>query len=172
VGDGDLSFSASISTALSTKGTKMISTVLESEAEHRSIYKKSSQNIDTIRKSGHQVQFQVDARCLPKYFDSKTTLFDRIQWNFPHEKGRTNARKNRELLKHFFLSSKEVLNPSGGQVHLGLFDHQGGAYSTSLEHWKQSWMPARYAAEYAGLLLNHVLHFEVRQVFLILIILS
>jgi len=159
VGDGDLSYSASI--ALSNKTSQLVATVLESEADHRSIYSDSSRNIDIIRKWGHQVRFQVDARDLSKHFDTTTTLFDRIQWNFPHDKGRTNARNNRDLIKKFFASSKDVLNPNSGQIHVALFEHQGGAYCTSLEYWKQSWMPARYAGEY-GLLLLHVYPFEVR----------
>lgn len=159
VGDGDLSYSASM--ARSMQGTKLVATVLESELEHRTTYINSSQNIDHIRRLGHQVLFQVDATCLSQRFDSRSMLFDQIQWNFPHSKGRTNARRNRELIQKFFVSSKEVLKPNGGQIHMALFDHQGGAYCKNLEEWRQSWMPARYAAETAGLLLTHVYHYEV-----------
>jgi hypothetical protein len=160
IGDGDLSYSSSRALDCYNNGTKLIASVLETSEQHQSIYRDSVKNINHILSFGHEVRFNLDARYLSQHFDSKSTKFDRIQWNFPHYKGRTNARLNRALIRDFFDSSKHFLNPSTGQIHMALLDHQGGAYSIDNQLWKQSWMPARYAAETAGMLLTHVLAFQ------------
>ncbi len=49
---------------------------------------------------------------------------------------------------------------------MALMDHQGAAYAKNLNDWKQSWMPARYAAN-NNLLLTHVLPFQVCRILIV-----
>ena len=58
------------------------------------VYKKSVENINRIRRNGHELMFEVDATKLQEYF-GEADLLDRIQWNFPHWKGKTNHKRNR-----------------------------------------------------------------------------
>ena len=120
------------------------------------VYKHSKENVKRIEAYGHDVRFEVDATRLESYDIGKADL---IQWNFPHWGGKTNARYNRKLLSDFFQSSSQVLK-TDGHVHVALMNHQGGAHSETIHEWKQSWMPARYAAEH-DLLLIRVEPFEV-----------
>jgi hypothetical protein len=97
-GDGDLGFGASLATSLEKEQTKnidLIVSVLESENQHTSVYKHSQYNIETIRRLGHEVIFELDATRLHRYFGEGSKLFDRVQFNFPHWRGKTNNRKNR-----------------------------------------------------------------------------
>ena len=119
------------------------------------VYQNSRRNIDIIRNNGHEIKFEVDATRLSDYFNK---VPDRIQFNFPHWRGKTNNRRNRKLISDFMASSQSVLS-SGGQVHLALMDHQGGMHSKTIQEWKCSWLPALYAAE-NGMLLSHVKPFQ------------
>jgi hypothetical protein len=141
------------------------------------VYRNSCQNIDIIRKNGHEVRFEVDATRLSDHFPSHTNTstrtrtnentnlnshqgldlglgLDRIQFNFPHWRGKTNNRRNRTLISNFLASSQQVLSP-GGQIHMALLKHQGGMRSNTNQEWKGSWLPAVYAAEH-GMLLSHL----------------
>jgi len=140
------------------------------------VYQYSKQNIETIEKYGHEVIFEVDATKLCNYFaancstndekaseddyyhSNKEHLFDRIQFNFPHWRGKQNNRRNRQLIKEFFKSATNYLRP-GGQIHMGLLGHQSGMSAENPIKWKNSWMPGKYAAE-SNLLLTHILPFE------------
>jgi hypothetical protein len=103
------------------------------------------------------VHYEVDATCLmERYHDDEK--FDLIQFNFPHWRGKTNARRNRRLLHDFFQASLRILTPNG-HVVTALMNHQGGAFASNIQEWKQSWLPAQYAAK-CGLLLTRVEPFE------------
>jgi Domain of unknown function (DUF2431) len=158
-GDGDLSYGAYMSNVLKAAhpDTHLTATVLESQEEHHRTYRQSKQHWNTIvHECGHTVRFGIDATRLETYTDLGAP-FDQIQFNFPHWRGKNNTRMNRNLINDFFCSSRRVLK-SDGHVHLALFDHQGGTFSTTLGEWKHSWMPARFAAD---LLLIRVVPFEV-----------
>eukprot|EP00557_Chaetoceros_sp_GSL56_P012165 CAMPEP_0176484622 /NCGR_PEP_ID=MMETSP0200_2-20121128/4556_1 /TAXON_ID=947934 /ORGANISM="Chaetoceros sp., Strain GSL56" /LENGTH=343 /DNA_ID=CAMNT_0017881115 /DNA_START=210 /DNA_END=1238 /DNA_ORIENTATION=+ len=139
---------------------KLIASVLESEREHNQVYKDSMKNIEQIRQNGHDVMFEVDATKLQDSFAGRRNdiMLDRIQWNFPHWRGKTNHRRNRKLLSDFFSSSKNLLS-SGGQVHVALRNHQGGMKATTNTEWRGSWLPAVYAGE-NGFLQSHLLPYR------------
>lgn len=64
-----------------------------------SVYELSQSNTNTIEASGHKAMFGVDATKLSLYFGDKNNAepisFDRIQFNFPHWRGKANNRYNR-----------------------------------------------------------------------------
>lgn len=170
VGDGDLSYSASIASDLAQNhNIQLIATVLEEQHVHQKIYHHSLQNTATIIHGAdnvekvdpefrHQVQFGVDATQLLRFFPS--TKFDRIVFNFPHWKGKTNAKRNRQLVSDFLKSASQVSTPDA-DICIALCDNQGGFPATSLAEWRQSWLVPAYAAEH-GLLLRRLEPFETR----------
>lgn len=167
-GDGDLSFSASKSNALTAltsstrtameKQYQLVATVLEDRDTHQSIYQGSLDNERIIVTNGNQVIYGVDATQLQNYFPN--TYFHRIQFNFPHWKGKANHRYNRQLIDDFMKSASAVLAPEG-KIYMALVEGQGGSTSKSLEEYRSTWMPAMYAADH-GLLLYTVEPFDMK----------
>jgi len=149
-GDGDLSYSASIATHCSNLGISLTASVLEDEATHNRVYVDSLQNSASIRKSSpqHSVLFGIDATQLPMHFPNE--VFDRIVFNFPHWKGKSNHKHNKALLNAFFESAVHLLSTKG-EIHVSLCQHQGGNHAKTIEEWKDSWAISVYAAEH-GLL--------------------
>ncbi len=126
-----------------------------------SVYKYSSSNANIINAfSTHNALFGVDATTLSTYFggSDNSITFDRIQFNFPHWRGKANNRYNRQLLNEFLCSAATVLSPRG-EIHIALCDGQGGCSSTTLTEWKGSWQASMFAAEH-GLLLPSVSPYE------------
>lgn len=114
------------------------------------VYSDSRDNARAIESFGHDIRYDTDATKLPETFETK---FDRVQFNFPHWRGKANIRYNRLLMKDFFRSASQVIDPSnGGSIDVALMKPQGGIAAKTMTEWKQSWMPAVYAA-YADLLL-------------------
>lgn len=103
VGDGDLSYSASIAPQLAQQGIQLLASVLEGQHEHQHVYRNSSANHDKILSSSplHNVLYSLDATRLQDTFVPHATsqhapiLFDRIIFNFPHWRGKANHRYNR-----------------------------------------------------------------------------
>jgi hypothetical protein len=157
VGDGDLSYSAAISEQLEKSNIRLVATVLEDQEIHRRVYRNSASHTERISNhQSHDIRFGIDATQLQSSFP--TTLFDCIEFNFPHWRGKTNHKYNRQLLDSFLKSASEVLKPSG-EIRVALCEGQGGMPASSIEEWRQSWMPALYAAEH-GLLLQRYNTFE------------
>ena len=158
LGDGDLSYSASIAEELAKSNTRMVATVLEEESVHNRVYERSTQNTKSIISSSgqHEVKFGIDATRLLDFFPE--TKFDCIEFNFPHWRGKTNAKYNRELLDSFLGSASTVLKQEG-EIRVALCDGQGGMPAESLSQWRQSWMPAMYAAQH-GLLLRRMIPYS------------
>lgn len=135
VGDGDFSYCASIAERLAEKDIQLYATVLEEEKHHNAVYKRSVQNKDSIlsyprtesstteSQSQHRVKFGIDATRLIKFFPS--TEFQTIEFNFPHWGGKTNAKRNRQLLDNFMASACEVLSKEG-EIVISLCEGQGG----------------------------------------------
>jgi hypothetical protein len=153
VGDGDLSYSATIAEDLAKSNTCLIATVLEEEGVHSRVYKNSQSNTESVfSHPPHQVKFGIDGTKLESFFPD--TRFDVIEFNFPHWRGKTNARYNRELLDGFLKSASSVLRPDG-EIRVALCDGQGGMPGETLADWRQTWMAPMYAAEH-GLMLRRL----------------
>jgi hypothetical protein len=153
VGDGDLSYSACIAKDLEDANTRLVATVLEEEDVHNRVYDGSKRHAETISSHpSHSVRFGIDATKLQSSFPD--TFFDGIEFNFPHWRGKTNAKYNRQLVNSFLESAIMVLKPDG-EIRVSLCHGQGGLPADSLEEWRQSWLPAMYAADH-GLLLRRL----------------
>jgi hypothetical protein len=153
VGDGDLSYSATIASQLDDSKISLVATVLEDESVHNQVYKRSVDNSKAIASyQNHHVKFGIDATKLEQLFPE--TKFDFIEFNFPHWRGKTNNRYNRELVDNFFRSAAKALQPDG-EIRVALCDGQGGMPAESLTAWKQSWMVPMYGNN-NGLLLKRL----------------
>jgi hypothetical protein len=153
VGDGDLSYSACIAKDLEDANTRLVATVLEEEDIHNRVYDGSKRHAETISSHpSHSVRFGIDATNLQSSFPDM--FFDGIEFNFPHWRGKLNARHNRALINSFLESARMVLKPDG-EIRVALCHGQGGMPADSLEEWRQSWLPTMYAADH-GLLLRRL----------------
>jgi hypothetical protein len=156
VGDGDLSYSAKLAPILVEKDVRLIASVLEDQESHRSVYSNSKLHTETIQRVGQSALFGVDATCLETRFNKN---IQRLIFNFPHWRGKSNTRYNRQLLDEFLSSAALVLEPERGEIHVALCEGQGGGEATDMQEWRGSWMAAAYAAQ-AGLLLRRIEPFE------------
>ena len=158
-GDGDLSFSASMAPSLHILNTNLISTVLEEKDTHGDVYQRSASNAEIIQSfaPGHEVHFGIDATELEECFPDQK--FDRIQFNFPHWRGKANHKYNRQLIDDFLKSASQVL-ATNGEIHIALCEGQGGSKCKTLQGYRDTWTPNLFASQY-GLMLIDVLPFSV-----------
>ncbi|XP_033955213.1 ferredoxin-fold anticodon-binding domain-containing protein 1 isoform X1 [Pseudochaenichthys georgianus] len=156
VGEGNFSFSASVSQLYSE--TNITATCLQHQDEALR-HEGAATNIQTVQDSGGELIFGVDCTKLAECASLQGREFDRVVFNFPHCGRKSGVKKNRELLKNFFLSCVQLLSEDG-EVHVSLCNGQGG---TPADHpkreWHNSWQVVAMAAE-AHLILSHVHSFE------------
>uniref|UniRef100_A0A8C6WEF4 Ferredoxin-fold anticodon binding domain containing 1 n=1 Tax=Neogobius melanostomus TaxID=47308 RepID=A0A8C6WEF4_9GOBI len=158
IGEGNFSFSASISQSMSGSDTSVIATCLQREDEALR-HEGAATNIQTIRDTGGTVLFNMDCTKLDECTSLKGNLFDLVIFNFPHCGRKSGVKKNRELLKNFFLSCVQVLSEDG-EIHVSLCNGQGGTPADQPKReWHNSWQVAAMAAE-AHLILSDVQPFE------------
>ncbi|KAM4620910.1 ferredoxin-fold anticodon-binding domain-containing protein 1 isoform 1-T1 [Polymixia lowei] len=156
VGEGNFSFSAGLSQLFSE--TSITATCLQHQEEVLQ-HEGAATNIQTIRDSGGVVLFEVDSTKLGESVSLKGLVFDRVVFNFPHCGRKSGVKKNRELLKKFFLSCVQVL-AEDGEIHVALCNGQGGTPADQpMREWHDSWQVVAMAAE-AQLILSGVQPFE------------
>ncbi|XP_060910840.1 ferredoxin-fold anticodon-binding domain-containing protein 1 [Labrus mixtus] len=157
VGEGNFSFSASVSQLY--RETESVTATCLQRREEALRHEGAAANIQMIKDSGGTVLFEVDCTKLGQCASLRGRLFDRVVFNFPHCGRKSGVKKNRELIKNFFLSCVQVL-AEDGEIHVSLCNGQGG---TPADHpkreWHNSWQVAAMAAE-AQLILNDVRPFE------------
>jgi 25S rRNA (uracil2634-N3)-methyltransferase len=130
VGDGDLSFSLALHSALARDGGAVTATTYLSRIELNAAYGETlmTQTIDALRAAGAHVEHGVDATRLgaaPALCDAGP--FDRIVFNFPcvaSAAGDVSAdgqhaemAANLELMRQFFATAPQLLAP-GGELHV------------------------------------------------------
>ncbi|XP_068456575.1 ferredoxin-fold anticodon-binding domain-containing protein 1 [Clinocottus analis] len=158
VGEGNFSFSASVSQLYSETETCITATCLQHQEEALR-HEGAADYIKMIRDSGGAVLFEVDCTKLRECASLQGCVFDRVVFNFPHCGRKSGVKKNRELLKNFFLSCAQVLSEDG-EVHVSLCNGQGGTPADQPKReWHNSWQVAAMAAE-AHLILSDVHPFE------------
>ena len=110
--------------------------------------------------SGVSVLLGVDATKINKHPDLQKNLFDKIIFNFPHTGGKMRIEKNRNLLKDFFSSVGESLEPNG-KVIITLCNGQGGTPSDNPRRsWNDSWQVVEMAA-HGNFILTEIEPFQI-----------
>ncbi|KAM6907389.1 ferredoxin-fold anticodon-binding domain-containing protein 1 [Xenentodon cancila] len=158
VGEGNFSFAASACKSAGGPGSSVTATCLQ-RREDALLHEGAACNIQTIEDYGGTVLFEVDCTKLEDCATLRGRAFDCVVFNFPHCGRKSGVKKNRELLKKFFLSCVQVL-AEGGEVHVSLCNGQGGTPADQPKReWHNSWQVAAMAAE-AGLILSAIQPFE------------
>ncbi|XP_034034304.1 ferredoxin-fold anticodon-binding domain-containing protein 1 [Thalassophryne amazonica] len=158
VGEGNFSFSACVNQFCSESESRVTATCLQCE-EDALRHEGAAASIQIIKDSGGTVLFEVDCTKLGECASLQGCVFDLVVFNFPHSGRKSGVKKNRELLKKFFLSCVDVL-AEDGEVHVSLCNGQGGTPADQPKReWHNSWQVVSMAAE-AHLILSEIHPFE------------
>ena len=161
IGDGDFSFSLALAKRNIPHSLKLIATSLET-LDHVVAQPGAAENIHELRKRGVTVIHAVDGTAIKECQELKTGAlkFDTIIFNFPHVGGKGNIKRNRQLLRDFFKSAVNFLEPLKGEVHVALCKGQGGTPMDCAERgYGNTWKAVEMAAE-SGLMLTRIEAFE------------
>ncbi len=147
VGEGNFSFSeALVRRRTECLNCRFVSTCFESAP----VSDLAASNADSLRRAGAEVMYNVDATRLRQHFE-RGDKFDLVVFMFPHVGGKMKIQLNRDLLRSFAASSREVLTLPGGKVAVALCGGQGGTeYDTVQRREADTWQVTRMMA-YAGL---------------------
>lgn len=154
VGEANLSFSLSLSKYCDPKF--ITASCYESKEEVRRKYGADLVDFNInqlLTNKCKRVLFQIDACCLEEHF--KNEKFNRIIFMFPHICGKSNLKKNRELIHKFLSSAKKVMSTESS-VFIALAKGQGGTRfeeDPAKRNNKDSWQILQIAADY-GLILT------------------
>ena len=158
VGEGNFSFSLSL--ARRGREENIVSTSYETE-EQIAERPTAQENVRELRKLGVHVLHAVDGTKLHTHpqLQELSAQYTTVIFNFPHTGGKSNIKRNRQLLRDFFISAAKILSPHG-RVCVTLCKGQGGTPADSDQRGHHnSWRVVEMAAE-AGLLLSDVQHFD------------
>ncbi|CAH1787422.1 unnamed protein product [Owenia fusiformis] len=155
VGEGDFSLALSLTQKLNPECLTATSYLSEKEIV---LHKQAIHNTQQLRNKGVTVMYNIDATNLSSYPHLQLKNWTRIIFNFPHIGGKSNIKRNRQLLKHFFMSSVKIISPKG-QICVTLAQGQGGSPDDQpMREWQNSWQIVAMAA-CANLILSQTVPF-------------
>ena len=122
LGDGDFSFSEGLGVHCGESWSHICATSLDSR---RTVIQKYGQEakrrLEMLESRGARLRFGIDATDIRRTLGNAADRFDRVIFNFPHS-GKQRVHVNRELIRKFFVSCRQVVKPLRGEVHLTLKD--------------------------------------------------